>query len=528
MKAWKLWSLATFLTMVVACCGTDDPVTPECGVGGENTCENGKECMPKAPGATEGTCEKIGAELLACMNGQIVCGAACCNSATELCGADTTCQPLPGPAPMPVIHSFAPASAGFGALLSIQGENFSTFPLSNSIVLGGFEVPASNIVVATETELVVEVPKNTLCTGPVRLCVGLVQVRVFGQTAASATPFTYVPTNTVSTVAGNGMLSYPGDYVDGPGVDAWFYGPANMVIDARGDLYVSDSFNHCIRKMTPEAEVSTFVGVCQTSGLREGSADVAQFYLPKGITVDTQGNFYVADTYNHRIRKVTPDGVVSTLAGSGLSGLNNGGFFDGPGNAARFHHPYGVAIDSENNLYVADTHNHCIRKVTPDGGVSTFAGTCETEGFGDGPASTAQFCYPRGLALDTLGNLYVADERNWRIRKVTPSGEVSTVAGIGIMDYVDGFRDVAQFYAPYDIAIDAANNLLVTDVAVNSIRKVTPEGFVSTLVGGRLGQGDGTGSQVGFYFPEGITIDAQGNFYVGDTHNHRIRKITIE
>jgi len=218
--------------------------------------------------------------------------------------------------------------------------------------------------------------------------------------------------------------------------------------------------------------------------------------------------------------------IVSTFAGGGPLGSDGGGLADGQGSAARFKFPAGIAIDATGNLYVAEENNHRIRKITPKGEVSTFAGSGPTGlgngGFADGQGSSSQFRLPSGIAIDAAGNLYVADYN--RIRKVTPKGEVSTLAG-GKQGFADGQGSAAQFNSPFGIAIDKAHNLYVADTFNHSIRKVTTEGEVSTLAGGEEGFADGQGSASKFRLPSGIAIDAAGNLYVADTKNHRIRKI---
>jgi len=239
--------------------------------------------------------------------------------------------------------------------------------------------------------------------------------------------------------------------------------------------------------------------------------------------------------------------IVSTLAGGGPTGVNGGGFADGEGSVARFAYPHDIAIDAVGNLYVTDRHN--IRKVTPEGEASILAGGDEYNyGFADGKGSAARFANPLGITIDAAGNLYVADTHNHRIRKVTPEGEVSTLAkggelgivellvsvvleGLGFnwgwLDFVDGQGQNARFWGPRGITIDGAGNLCVTEALKHRIRKMTPEGKVSTLAGGRQGFADGKGQNARFDNLRGIAIDAAGNLYVADEWNHRIRKIVI-
>jgi sugar lactone lactonase YvrE len=196
-------------------------------------------------------------------------------------------------------------------------------------------------------------------------------------------------------------------------------------VDGAGNAYVADTENHTIRKVTPGGTVTTLAGLGGSSGSADGTGSAARFYWPYGVAVDSAGNVYVADTWNYTIRKVTPGGVVTTLAG--LAGT--GGSTDGTGSAARFNYPSGVAVDSAGTVYVADRGNHTIRKVTPGGAVTTLAGLADSYGSADGTGSAARFDSPRGVAVDSAGNVYVADYYNNTIRKVTPGGVVTTLAG---------------------------------------------------------------------------------------------------
>jgi len=322
----------------------------------------------------------------------------------------------------------------------------------------------------------------------------------------------------VSTFAGSGEA---GD-ADGTGSAAKFRLPHSIAIDAAGNLYVTDGGGQRIRKVTPKGEVSTFAGSGEI-GYADGIGSAAQFSGPHGIAIDATGNLYVTDTFHHRIRKITSKGEVSTLAGS------EEGFSDGIGRNALFYRPYGIAIDAVSNLYVADTHNNLIRKVTPKGEVSTLAGgngLLEDGGFADGVGSDARFLRPSGIAIDAAGNLYVVDTHNNRIRKVTPNGEVSTLAG-SVEGFADGSGCCTRFRIPAGIAIDAAGNLYVADSLNHRIRKVTPKGEVSTIAGSEQGFSDGPGIAAKFSYPSGIAIDAAGNLYVADSLNSRIRKLVF-
>ena len=333
------------------------------------------------------------------------------------------------------------------------------------------------------------------------------------------------PAGVVSTLAG--MVGET-DSVDGPGSTARFFSPGGVAADSAGNVYVADTRNHTIRKITSSGVVSTLAGNpawASGPGSADGTGAAASFNFPNGIAADSVGNLYVADTNNHTIRKITPAGVVSTLAG--MAGV--AGSADGTGAAARFNGPLGVATDSAGNVYVADTRNSTIRKITPAGVVSTLAGKASVTGSVDGTGAAASFNGLSGIATDNAGNAYVADLGNNTIRKITPQGVVSTQAGTaGTIGSADGTGVAASFNAPSGVAVDGSGNVYVTDKGNSTIRKITPAGVVSTLAGtaGVTGSADGTGAAASFNFPDGIAIDGAGNLYVADTVNHTIRKIT--
>ncbi|MDP4150782.1 MAG: NHL repeat-containing protein [Bacteroidota bacterium] len=250
---------------------------------------------------------------------------------------------------------------------------------------------------------------------------------------------------------------------------------AGVVADAHGNVYVADQGYSKIDLITPAGAVSRFAGITGWPGFADGPGVQAQFIAPTGMAIDGQGNLYVSD--NTRIRKITPDAMVTTLAGD-----LNAAFKDGTGTAAEFWSPGGVAVDGQGNVYVADTYNMRIRKITPGGVVTTMAGTGGTA-FQDGPGTVATFCYPFGIAVDTSGNVYVADSRNYRIRKINAAGIVTTLAGDGTNGYKDGSGPAAEFAWPTSIALDAKGNLFVADQPNNTIRKVTTAGVVTTFSG---------------------------------------------
>ena len=324
----------------------------------------------------------------------------------------------------------------------------------------------------------------------------------------------------VSTFAGSG----PGS-TDGVGIAASFEGPIGVAVDSAGNVYVADKGNRLIRKITSGGVVSTLAGGGDQIGAVaiNGQGSVASFKYPEDVAVDSAGNVYVGDGNNQLIRKITPGGLVSTFAGS--SGTT--GSTDGMGTAALFRNPEGLAVDSSDNIYVADTNNHLIRKITPGGVVTTLAGGGGT-GATDGVGTAAYFNKPYGVAVDSNDNIYVADTWNNRIRKITPGGVVTTFAGSGAVSSTNGVGIAASFNRPYRVAVDSNDNIYVADRDSHMIRKITPEGLVSTLAGdGGTGSADGVGTVATVNNPHGVAVDSNDNIYVADAGNNRIRKITL-
>jgi hypothetical protein len=339
--------------------------------------------------------------------------------------------------------------------------------------------------------------------------------------SATTTPAILIVNNSLTVVTLAGLAGSSGG-ADGSGSTARFAGPSDVASDAGGNLYVADTGNHTVRKITSTGVVTTLAGQTGVSGSSDGSG-TARFNHPTGVTVDSSGTVYVADTDNNEIRKVTAAGVVSTLAGlAGASGSS-----DGTGSAALFNGPSGIAVDATGNLYVADTLNHTIRKITSAGVVTTIAGVAGASGAVDATGSAARFHGPQGLALDASNNLFVADTNNDAIRRiVTSSGAVTTVAGqAGIAGSTDGANSQAQFHYPSSVAVDAAGNLYVADTDNHTLRKIESLGAVSTLAGlaASSGSTDGMGVAARFAFPTGIAVNSSGDVYVADTNNHTIR-----
>lgn len=326
----------------------------------------------------------------------------------------------------------------------------------------------------------------------------------------------------VTTFAGAAGLD---GRVDATGTTARFNTPNGLAVDALGALIVGDGQNHSIRKVTASGVVTTLAGSPSAAGLVDGTGAVARFMEPTSVALDSVGNLYVADTYNHTIRKVTAAGVVTTLAGNpGVSGSD-----DGIGAAALFSYPSGVAVDSTGNVYVGDYSNSTIRKVTAAGVVTTLAGLAGASGSTDATGTAARFETPSGLALDSAGNVFVADTNSHTIRKVTPAGVVTTLAGrAGSDGSTDGTGDAALFRSPAYVAVDASGNVFVADTYNHTIRKVTPAGVVTTIAGspGQSGSADGIGAAARFSHPKGVAVDHRGNVLVADYDFHLLRRIT--
>ena len=335
------------------------------------------------------------------------------------------------------------------------------------------------------------------------------------------------PPSPSTTADGSSLILHsPGSSygsTDGTGGAARFAVPLGIAVDGAGKVYVADTGNDTIRTVSSAGTVSTLAGIA-IQGPNDGAGGAAQFYYPIGTAVDYAGNLYIADAFNQTIRKVTPAGAVTTLAGSpGLAGSA-----DGTGSAALFNYPEGVAVDGDGNVYVADTHNDTIRKVTPTGVVTTLAGSPGNAGSADGTGRAAQFFYPYGVAVDGAGTVYVGDYYNDEIRRITPGGAVTTLAGSPPVS--GGSNTPQQFDAVRGIAVDGSGNVYVA--AVYAIQKVTPAGVVTTLAGNAHanlgGNADGAGSAAMFGDAEAVAVDGAGNVYVADVGNNSIRKVTPE
>ncbi len=322
-----------------------------------------------------------------------------------------------------------------------------------------------------------------------------------------------VDSNIVTTFAGSEK-----GYINDSALKAQFDVPASMCIDTSGNIFVADYNNNCIRKITPEGLVTTFAG--SYKGYKDGVGTDAQFDSPIGVCNDQFGNIYVAELGTNRIRKITSSGVVTTYAGSG-----EWGDLDGPVAEAQFKVPYGICADTLGNIYVTEYFSSRVRKITTQGIVSTIAGS-NTMGFKDSVGVYAQFNFPAGISVDVKGNIYVADQYNNKIRQISSAGLVTTMAGSS-SGTLDGKGDSAQFNYPAGVCVDAVGNIYVADQMNNLIRKIAVGGTVSTVTGAINGYADGKGTEAFFWWPVDLKFDRFGYLMVVDQRNQKIRKICL-
>jgi uncharacterized protein (TIGR03437 family) len=335
--------------------------------------------------------------------------------------------------------------------------------------------------------------------------------------------------NYIFTIIGNGNPGFSGD--GGPALLAQLSSPTGVALDSAGNVYIADSQNFRIRKVPSpgKGDISTVAGngLFAYSG-DGGPATRAELDAPQAVATDAGGNVYIADTANNVVRKVSTSGTIATFAGNGIFGVGGDG---GPATAAQMMGPAGVAVDAQGNVYISDTTGQRVRVVTPSNGqINTYAGNRTTGYSGDGSSATnAELNTPTGLAVDTSGNLYIADTLNSAIRKVTPAGTISTVAGTGVQGYGGdgGPATAAELYYPQAVAVDSSGNLYIADTQNNRVREVNALGIISTVAGnGTFGySGDGSWAvNAQITAPVGVAVDSLGNLYIGDS-NGVIRKV---
>ena len=328
--------------------------------------------------------------------------------------------------------------------------------------------------------------------------------------------------DSVTTLAGQALVS---GAANGTGTNALFSDPAAIATDTTGNFFVADCQNHAIRKITTNGVVTTFAGQLGVAGSANGTGTSAQFNSPSGLAFDKSGNLFVTDTGNSTIRKITSAGAVATFAG--VAGQS--GFADGAAGSAQFNSPLGIVVAPNGTVYVADSGNHCIRAIA-SGAVSTFAGSPKNWGSADGKGTNAQFNGPVGLAFDSRTNLFVGDANNNTIRKIARDGTVTTFAGVAGADgATDGDSHAARFRSPAELAFDKKGNLFVADSFNQVIRKISTNGLVSTVSGlaGVSGMGDGVNGAGRFFNPYGLVVAANGSLVVADTYNELVRAVLV-
>jgi hypothetical protein len=438
----------------------------------------------------------------------------CLLSATLLfAGCIRTYIPFPHIPPPPTgqslaVNGISPAQGPLGTQVTISGTGFSDTLSMDTVYFNG--KPAV-ITSASDTQLVVTVPAQA--------GTGVISINVEG-TTSNGPVFTYVPEYFVTTLAGGAT-----NPVDGTGVNAGFGAIQGITNDGNGTLYLGDLGIDKLRKVTTNAGVVvTFAGSGMVTADADGTLTTAGFASPEDMVIS--GNtMYVLDGgsgLNGASIRVISGSNVTTLVGGGAKGFTNA-----TGTAAQFGNCFGFAMDTSGNFYIADVANNVIRKVTPSGTASTFAGT-GASGAVDGASTIATFSGPTAVAIDNAGNLYISDEGNNKIRKITPAGMVSTFAGSGVHGSADGTGTAASFFLPEGMAFDNSGNLYVADMNNNKIRMITPAGVVTTIAGvGGVGFVNGLASSAYFAYPTGVTIDANGVIYVADGNNV-VRKIALQ
>jgi len=429
------------------------------------------------------------------------------------CKKDSYPPPPPPPPHQITITEISPLSGRHGDTIIITGTNFSLNPTDDTVKFNGITAVVQK---ASAGKLYVIVPQTST---------GVITVNGISSTGP---PFNYLLTVLVTTFAGTGIIDYSidtigyafGGNLDGPSMQAKFDGPSAIYFDKLGNLFVEDYYNESVREISG-GFVSTIADYHLIGYQYVTYPTGGEFGVMGGIALDASGNLYVSTEVFEKIRRIS-GGKIFDFAGSGVLGNQ-----DGPVETAQFYYPGNMAFDPQGNLFVCEIND--IRKISPAGIVGTFAGggTPGVYEYRDGQGTDARFSSPGALTIDAQGNIYVTDRGNNRIRKITPSGFVSTIAGSGIQGLQDGPADSARFSAINGICLDTLGNLYVSDFSC--IRKITPDGFVSTLAGTKIiGYADGPAATAKFYYPEGLAFDEQGNLYVADSHNQRIRKITFE
>ncbi len=332
---------------------------------------------------------------------------------------------------------------------------------------------------------------------------------------------------TITTVVGTGVAGYAGD--GGPALSAEIDSPYGVSVDASGNVYIADTGNSVIRKVDSSGKITTIAGNgTKGYGGDSGPATSATLFSPDRAVADKAGNVYIADYYNNRIRKVDTSGTITTVAGTGTQGYNGDGI---PAVTAQLSLPGAVAVDTAGNIYIVDTWNNRIRKIDPSGTINTIAGTGFPGVLGDGgPATSAQLNEPEGIAVDSSGNVYIADYGNSKIRKIDTTGTINTFAGRGETGFGGdgGPATAATLNLPTGVDVDRAGNVYIADYQNNCIRKVDTSGTITTIAGTTVSGYGGDGgppTAAELSIPQDVAVDTAGHVYIADNNNARIRQI---
>ncbi|MEM9649940.1 MAG: IPT/TIG domain-containing protein [Bacteroidota bacterium] len=421
-----------------------------------------------------------------------------CSSDQETIIEPTPEQEGPGETVQTSLDSIRPLNGPKGTLVTFYGKNFGTSETDVTVHINEKEM---SVVSVEDDKIQIKVLPATF-SGEIELT-----VRDF---VSDSEVFDYELTAEVTTVAGSSE-----GHTDGVGPEAQFDTPRGLAMDAEGVVYIADSGNSAIRKMTLEGVVTKHAG--GGCSFINGTLETAKFCQPYGVFMDSEGALFVADSSNDAIRKIDINGNVFIAMHK---------FQDEKGEPDEMKAPLDYVKDSKGNSYVVDHNNHRILKRHVDGYVQAFGSI--DHGDEDGTGEAVKFNLPRGLAIDHQDNVYVADAGNDKIRKITPDGIVSTYAG-DVEGDMEGPKEVAEFSSPRSIAIDAQGSLYITDTSNNKIKKITPKGKVITLAGSDEGNNDGIGTDSQFNSPQGIVVNPEGTLlYLADSYNHRIRKITLD